>query len=233
MKLATLLGKDTCAALIGMHSFTGCDSVSAFGGCGKVSAMKLVLKDKTLRDTMCTLGQEWTLTNDLFLKLQQFTCLMYSKKTTVAEVNELRYQLFRAKTGAIESGQLPPCEDCLFLHALRANYQAAIWRNSLEKYPVIPNAVGNGWILEEDQLSVEWMRGRPAPEIVLEFMACKCVKHCKLPSCQCLSNGFSCTSACKLQHCENMPEEQDDTPIEDFSDDDYEDDAKDQTEITQ
>ena len=68
---------------------------------------------------------------------------------------------------ATESCQLPPCEDCLFLHALCANYQSAFWRNSLEKYPVIPNPVGNGWILEEDQLAVEWMRGRPAPEIVL------------------------------------------------------------------
>ena len=30
-RLGTILGKDVCQAMIGVHAYTGCDSVSAFG----------------------------------------------------------------------------------------------------------------------------------------------------------------------------------------------------------
>ena len=41
-KIAAAVGHNVCSALPGMHSFTGCDTVSAFGGKGKVSALKLM-----------------------------------------------------------------------------------------------------------------------------------------------------------------------------------------------
>jgi len=37
-KVANMLGKDKCQALLGLHSFTGCDTVSAFAGKGKIAA---------------------------------------------------------------------------------------------------------------------------------------------------------------------------------------------------
>ena len=43
-KVAAAVGQDICSALPGVHSFTGCDTVSAFGGKGKVSALKLMQK---------------------------------------------------------------------------------------------------------------------------------------------------------------------------------------------
>ena len=77
----------------------------------------------------------------------------------------------------------PPCKDCLHLHALRANYQSAIWRRSLEVQPDIPSPIhGHGWELDDDgRLQVTWMTGAPAPESVLEFLACKCRTKCQLP----------------------------------------------------
>ena len=35
-------GIDFSEAIIGLHVFTGCDSISAFAGCGKMKALKLL-----------------------------------------------------------------------------------------------------------------------------------------------------------------------------------------------
>ncbi|KAG0717345.1 hypothetical protein GWK47_054660 [Chionoecetes opilio] len=84
----------------------------------------------------------------------------------------------------------PPCEDCLFMHALRANYQAAIWRRSLQSQPFVRTPKDCGWMTDEDgKLAVNWMRGSPAPDAVMQLLSCKCVRSCELPKCTCLSNG--------------------------------------------
>ena len=116
-----------------MHAFTGCDSVSAFSGRGKVSALKLVMKGGRLQKAMAGLGKTWTLSEELFTLLQEFTCKMYASQTTLCNVNDLRYQLFRIKKGDVDSSQLPPCTDTRMLHAKRANYQAGVWKRCLEQ----------------------------------------------------------------------------------------------------
>ena len=67
--VAGALGQNVCCALPGIHSFTGCDTVSAFGGKGKINALKLIQKNKKYQEV------------------------------------------------EVESGQLPPCEDCFFMHS--------------------------------------------------------------------------------------------------------------------
>ena len=135
---------------------------------------------------------------------------MYAKQSPLKDVNKLRYQLFRDKKGEVGSSQLPPCSDCLKLHARRANYQACIWRRSLEAEPVIPSpADGHGWILEDGKLCVQWMKGLPAPQALLEFMSCSCSRECKLPKYECMQNSLKCREMCKLQTCSNMKCEDD------------------------
>ena len=116
-------------------------------------------------------------------KLEVFTCLFYAPKASSTKVNELRYLLFCAKSGEIESHQLPPCRDCLVQHALRANYQAAIWRKCLEQNPSIPYPVGKGWKIEkescDDHLVVHWMTGQPTPQVILDLL-CKEVRATKV-----------------------------------------------------
>ena len=64
------------------------------------------------------------------------------------------------------------------------------------------------WSLGGDvELQINWMTGAPAPNVVLEFLYCKCKKSCKLPSCQCMVNVLPCTQACSLQDCENMKDD--------------------------
>ena len=67
------------------------------------------------------------------------------------------------------------------MHTMRANYQYGIWRWSLQQHPQVPSPVKRGWVRnDESQLTVEWMRGSPAPEAVLLLLLCKCNRRCKL-----------------------------------------------------
>lgn len=77
------------------------------------------------------------------------------------------------RNGDVSSGQLPPCKDALQQHTKRANYQAAIWRRSLVNSPTIPDATeGHGWKVDGDgQVSIKWLTGAPAPDIVLSLMS--------------------------------------------------------------
>ena len=222
-KIGQSLGENTCKALQGMHAFTGCDSVSAFSGRGKVSALKLVMKGGRLQKAMAGLGKTWTLSEELFTLLQEFTCKMYASQTTLCNVNDLRYQLFRIKKGDVDSSQLPPCKDTLMLHAKRANYQACVWKRCLEQEADIPSPEGHGWMIEAGLLVIDWMKGLPAPQVVMELIACKCSRVSKAPECQCVANALRCSPACKNQFCDNMIEDGfdelgDDTEDEDESD---------------
>ena len=139
-KVAATVGMGVCRALVGLHAFTGCDTVSAFAGRGKAKALKLLISHVDHQDTFSRLGQEWELSQKLVEQLEAFTCLLYAPKL----INELRYHLFCAKKGEIESHQLPPCKDCFLQHALRANYQAGIWQRCLQQNPQVPSPVGHG-----------------------------------------------------------------------------------------
>lgn len=230
-KIGKSQGQWLCDSLIGLHAFTGCDSVSCFAGKGKLLALKLLKKDPT-NQAFKQLGQLWELSNEIFEKLEQFTYAMYagcrsnkSRSSTVrcSSVNELRYQLFCAKRGEAESSQLPPCRDCLFLHTQRANFQAAVWRRCLESKPNIPSPSEHGWTEEDGKLKILWMRSAPAPEVVLELLACKCSRLCKLPDCRCLVNGLTCTDMCKLQTCTNQAVQQEEPDLEPDSEDSEDD----------
>ncbi|KAK3751112.1 hypothetical protein QZH41_016239, partial [Actinostola sp. cb2023] len=199
-------GSELCKCLLGLHAFTGCDTVSAFSGKGKLSALKMAKSNQAFCELFQQLGIDWQVNNELFLRLQEFTCMLYSSNSGTTSVNELRYRLFCARKGNLESSQLPPCEDTLRKHCDRSNHQAAIWRRSLQGCPHIPSPVGSGWILEDGKLAIDWMSGEPAPKAVLELLSCHCKRTCKSPGCSCLDNGLKCTDLCKLQDCTNRRE---------------------------
>ncbi|MES9881053.1 MAG: hypothetical protein ABW185_09250 [Sedimenticola sp.] len=228
-KMAAALGHGVCDSLLGLHVFTGCDTVSAFSGQGKLKGLKLLQQDQTFQEAFSTLGQQWQFQDDLFPIIQEFTCKLYAARTPIRQVNELRYQLWRAKKGSVESGQLPPCEDSLYQHTLRSNYQSAIWRRSLGAEADVPPAQPNhGWMTEDGRLAIRWMTSSPAPQSILEFISCKCSRSCQLPRCQCMSNGLRCTEECRLQECSNMLNTDDDvTTLDAFEDDDSEDERAD------
>ena len=166
--VATALGDQLCSAIIGLHSYTGSDSTSAFASKGKIGAFKIIQNNLRFKDVFKRLGENWDVSEDLEKELEEFTCLLYSAKSKNTSINDLRYQLFCAKKGAIESFQLPPCKDTLKKHIIRANYQAAIWRRSNQNNAAIPSPVGKGWKMEttvdgNTKLCIDWMEGEPAP----------------------------------------------------------------------
>lgn len=87
-KIGTMFERAFYKALIWLHAYTGCDSVSAFAG-----------KRQTAADIFMELGKDWELTPALMEKLETFTCLLYTSKTSSLKVNELRYHLFCSKKG--------------------------------------------------------------------------------------------------------------------------------------
>ena len=211
-KVALALGERLCRGLIGLHAFTGCDTVSAFSGKGKLIPFKLMKAREDVREAYIKLGEAWNLSDELLEALDKVTCSLYTPSTaTASNINDVRYNLFCAKNGEIESHLLPPCKDCLSKHAMRANYQACIWRRSLERNPVIPSPVGMGWEMEtlagSQVLSIDWMEKKPAPAAVLELLACKC------KSCPCVANGLKCTDICALANCENQVEADDEIEV--------------------
>uniref|UniRef100_UPI00358F5653 uncharacterized protein n=1 Tax=Myxine glutinosa TaxID=7769 RepID=UPI00358F5653 len=153
-KAADALGLEKCARLLGLHSFTGCDTVSSFAGRGKVSALQLLSHEEHMT-TLQSLGQSWDLSNESIQRLEALTCSLYSARTAINSIIELRFNIFCAKKGEAESWQLHPCASSLLKHCKRANYQCAIWKRSLDRNPDIPSPCGHGWRVDDGQLVID------------------------------------------------------------------------------
>ena len=201
--------EQACRALLGLHAFTGCDTVSAFSGKGKSKPLKLMLKENSYISLFSSFGNEPSLSETQHTTLQQFVCNLYGHTEESTDV--VRYKLYSARQGRLEAKCLPPCSDSLSLHANRACYQAYIWRKCLESHPDIPSPVGLGWDRnDDDDLIIKWNTILPAPEEVLQLMYCSCRRKCLQGSCPCIDNSLSCTDACTNQNCENFPSEEND-----------------------
>lgn len=99
-------------------------------------------------------------------------CHLYGQ-VDCTDINKARYNLFRL--GKHSEEQLPPTKDSLGKHLMRANYQAAVWRRSLEQLQELPGPVGNGWLLADDgTLEIDWCDLPPAPESILKTVQCAC-----------------------------------------------------------
>ena len=89
------------------------------------------------------------------------------------QINELCCQLFCTRRAEIKSSQLPPCQNCLQMYVMPASYQAGVWKRSLVSHPSVPDPKRHGWTTDEDgSLTIDWTKGPPAPEAVLQLMSC-------------------------------------------------------------
>ncbi|KAG1651812.1 TATA box-binding protein-associated factor RNA polymerase I subunit B [Nymphon striatum] len=133
------------------------------------------------------------------------------KATCIATAVE-QQEVEGVKDGNVESGQLPPCHNCLHLHAARANYQVAIWHHSLQADPQNTKSTGKQrWVLSDNgDLMMNPITGKPAPDKDLEFLSYEVKKFvwtewqinldlkCKLL----LDNHFSFWSNMEFKHPE-------------------------------
>ena len=158
---------------------------------------------------MMELSQSWQPSDETFHGIESFVCHLYGKKHK--DVDLLRYELHCAKGGKVEPEDLPPCRSSLKLHALRANYQAAIWRRAIFPQPEIPSPHDHGWKINNDnnETKIVWLGTEPAPNEVLELLFCTCRRACSEESFCCMKAGLKCTDMCYLQY-ENMASYDDD-----------------------
>jgi hypothetical protein len=95
-KLAQQYQQELCTALLGLHAFTRCDTTSAFKGIEKVKPIKTLQKSPQFQSALAQIGDSWQISEDLFLQMEAFTCLLYVGKE-VSCVNDLRYNKIRGK----------------------------------------------------------------------------------------------------------------------------------------
>ena len=101
------VGQDMCRALIGMHAFTGCDSVSAFSGKGKTKAFKLVTSEPSICNVLHRLGDDLSVPQELANELEECICKLYQSHSSCKDVNGIRYRFF-CKMKSPQSHKLPP-----------------------------------------------------------------------------------------------------------------------------
>ena len=98
-KLAAVLGRDVCTSMLGLHPWTGCDTISAFAGQGKLKALKILLREQKFIDAFEHLGIAGTL---------QMSCSASSKSlfvhSTVATPKSLKSMNSCIKCSAVEDG---------------------------------------------------------------------------------------------------------------------------------
>ena len=171
-------------------------------------------EDEALCEVMKDIGNTQCVEDTLLSSCERSVCALYGKPGQ--SVDDLRYQYFCNRR--TQSHQLPPTADALRKHVIRANYQAYIWKHSLEPQLSVSNPGGNGWLIQEGVLLIDWMSLPPVPSAVMELLSCACNGGCDGNICTCRSSDLACTDACKCVNCVNT------TDITIYTSDDSEDD---------
>ena len=180
-KIAEKYSQVNCAALLGIHAFTGCDSTSAFKGKGKVKAIRLLQEKESYQRVFSRLGDKWDISNDLLSALSEVTCALHGKPC-MADVNKVRYcrvvevcgsnedeSLRQLKTSHTSS--IPPSQGSLNV-SKRANFQAAIWKRAhLPVYDVPAPTDGHGWEVSEGTMGPKWNSTDILPQNIVDLLA--------------------------------------------------------------
>ena len=83
------VGPDVCKALLGMHAFTGCDTVRAFAGKGKICTMTILKANAEFKEAFAQLGLQWNLSPNLHVKLEEFVCRWCATRPATTSINAL------------------------------------------------------------------------------------------------------------------------------------------------
>ena len=132
--------------------------------------------------------------DDDLAKLQKFIVYLYDKGSADDKVNDARMTLFTHKNKNYDD--IPPTEDALRMHALRATYQAGhIWSQSLVPNPQLPSPGNWGWNIQNGgKLEINWTEKDPIAKACKELKCCQCKTECK--RCKCAKALLPCTSLC-------------------------------------
>ena len=142
-------------------------SINAFVGKGKLVALKMAKKEAVYQECFNELWRA------CFCRTLEQTQNLHMPSIRLqgdaVGCQSISLSTVLCKEGDVNPAQLPPCRDCLFQHAQRENYQAGLWRRSLECQPEVPRPTDCRWTTDDDgSLEILWMTGPPVPPAVLE-----------------------------------------------------------------
>ena len=128
--------------IIQLHVLMGCDSNSGFFGHGKRKLFEICSKSLEAGDFLQNCGNALPITEDIMADLKAFIVkYVYGdkKSKTISESQALKWKLQKNRSIL----RLPPEDDSLELHLVRANCLTYIQKNYW--LTVHPSPIGNGW----------------------------------------------------------------------------------------
>ena len=120
-----------------------------------------------------------------FQLLERFTVIIYCNTSNLVSVNEARRELFSQKNRTIEN--IPPTQEALLLHTLRAVYQTGIWAASDQCEQKPPTPEGFGWHFESATCTWHpvWSNLPVASRACSELVKCACKSDTCVGRCSC------------------------------------------------
>ena len=114
-------------------------------------------------------------------------------------MNDHRYIHFFAKNGEIELHQLPPCKVSLQRtpcgQTFKRVFGGAVCSVAHQSSTQLDS--DGAWEAQRTTNQVCQLTGWiAAPEAVLELLACRCPRSCRLSDCACMANALTCTQTC-------------------------------------
>ena len=197
-QISESLGETKSSALLGFHSFTGCDTVSAFFGRGKKSAWETWKTFPEATDGFVAIGSYPPIITDDIARLERFVVLLYDRTSGEDSVDKCRIHLFTSKARWIDN--IPPTKAALLEHIKRATFQAGyIWRQSLVQNPTGVSPELWGWEASAAGFwRPVWSQLQIASDFCQELLKCGCKTGC-LRNCKCQKHGLRCTALCACQ----------------------------------
>ena len=97
----------------------------------------------------------------------------------------------------------------------------------MEAETLIPDANGDGWDYVDNCYKVHWIDNKPAPDEIVDLVACNCKISKCVDDCQCVQLEVPCTEICNCKNdCGNNTEDEN----EFFSDEEIMSDSSDEFE---
>jgi len=105
----------------------------------------------------------------------------------------------------------------------------------MDNFLHMPDPGFHGWVYNEenDDLEIKWMSLPIAPDSILCFANCSCVKGCSTFRCSCKKASLRCSDLCRCKECQNCSleyEEEEDPKLEDIYEDSDESDNNDESD---
>lgn len=211
------LGPKIFNAILGFHTFTGCDQIGRFNGKSKSTCWSSFIKSSDdILEAFSRLGASENLPDLQTIEaLERFIINLYHPKKAFDNLSHLRWHLFSKYQQ--EGDKLPPTFSALKFKMFRAHFVTMILRRSTVSIQALPPVINYGWELVDEMFSPIMTDNLPAPSALIEMVSCACKSNCTTNRCQCRKNSLNCTDMCKCEDCENDDYEK---TVTDESDDD-------------